>query len=399
MSLIYKLVLAGVTIYLVRKVAYLLWVRERRRARDVQIGFNFFVDRDTGRKAVSVNVPIYGEQPGFRMTVGDSGIHLGYTPQGPVPATVSRVLAHKHLLQIVLNGIALPSREQVYDMGIRAFAAGIRQENGFLIYPPDLLARGALSEGVTSGTDIFLILPEFTAQTLADLPVVADLFRSRDFVQAIAYARQKIGAEGALMNRDEGWFLYHDDDSLRDSFVTELLHLAYSRLFELNGLTISENIRLMHVDDFLTDSSGIDGRPVECTLYFEDSALVTYWKQAKTYYVRTEPIHSHPTPQVASGPYRELLRYLVPEIVHDRAYSRKSLLRFSVQYLLTTAYIPAICLAIAFVIGELFPGVSEAVRLAPAFPGAILSVMSLVLSVVYGLKGLTAGRRLVRAGL
>lgn len=398
-ELVVKIAILIAALYVLRRLFYLLWVDERRRARDVELGFRFFLDEDTGRRVVSAAVPIYGDDPGFIATIGDNGLEVGYTPRGAVPIAVSQMFSDRYLLQVVLDGQMLPSREEVYDRGIRAYQAGIRQEHGFLIYSPEVLARGGLAEGITAATDTFLILPDCTEETIAALPALAGMFQTREAPQALAYARQKVGAEGELVSYHEAWYLFHPDTSLLCTFASRMLETGYQKLFEINRTRRPVNFVPKKMEELLGGVPAFDGKPIDCKLYFEESFLVTYWMQKKKYRVHADRIAAAPGIGEEATLLHRLRKYLLPEIVRDRAYTRKNLLRFALQYLLTTIYIPALALGIGWAARTLFPDISEMIALIPVFPAGVFSIMALIMSFVYGIKGVFAGKKLVRSGL
>lgn len=327
-DILIKIAVIVAAIYILRRLFYLLWVDERRRARDVELGFRFFLDKDTGRRVVSAAVPIYGDDPGFTAALGGNGLEIGYTPRGAVPVAVSKMFSDKYLLQVVVDGLMLPGRDEVYDRGIRAFQAGIRQEHGFLIYSPDVLARGGLAEGITAATDTFLILPECTEETIAALPALAEMFLTREAPQALAYARQRIGAEGELVSHHEAWYLFHPDTSLLCTFASGMLDIGYRRLFEINRTRPPLDFVPKTMTDLIGGAPAFDGVPIDCKLYFEESFLVTYWTQKKKYRVLADTIEVACDIRTELSFLHKLRKYLVPEIIPDRAYTRKSLLRF-----------------------------------------------------------------------
>ena len=393
-----KISLWLVGIYIARRVLYVLWVRQRARANDVELKFIFDRERETGLQALSVQIPIYDEHSIFSAGIGKRGIAVGFTPQGELPFRISQFFSEYWLLQVMIDDQVAPTREQIYTMGIRAHQNGIRENSGILVYPPEMLAKGALAHTIMPGVDLFIICRDVTAEKIENLVRLGEVASRHDFATLLQVANEEFGAIGCLVNDSENWILQSEDARLMVRFAEHVLVIGCDHLFVVNGLGKPGGFNAGSVIALPQGQPTFKGEVMDCTMYFEDRYLAALWKVGKRTRVHSAILPAPVPGSQAHTTWDRVRRFLLPEIVPDRAYTRANLLRFATQYFFAVFYMIGIAVGLGLLTqgADGKPGIFGMIALAFGGFGAVISGL---LSATYFFRAVFSRKKLIRSGI
>ncbi len=397
-SLLLLLVTASVALGYLLHSRWLLIGRGllRRSSRDVRLDLYFHKDFETGLPEVMVAAPFIDEKSGWSIGVRRRGIQIGYTATATMHQIITGLLHDHCLLQVMLDDATLPSRTAIHERGLRPFEHGIVEHDGILVHTPDSMANGSLEKFFSGGTDIFILYPQVTPPSITKLTQLAAEIREGSIKSAI----RAIGARGALLNLYEVWRLSYADTNMLRDFASRLADAAAAKLFRINGLSASgvdrTELRLPIMGElFVEYDTGL-----ACSWYLEEDLAVLHWRRGGRYDSVAVNVPALVDQNEGLAVVVSLRRWLVPQLVSDRVYTRQTLLRFFVQYLFTAMYMTLLAMGAARIGEWLFGNLSMPVQLTLTFCGALLAVLCLALSINYLARAIFGGKHLLhRAGL
>lgn len=382
--------------YIIGKIAYVIRAKYRaKKAKDVEFDFNMFYDPIIEKKTLVVAAPFYDEMNGFLGEIGTRGINLGFTPSQTLPEIITDLFKDKYLLQIVVNDHQLPSREDVYNMGLRAFQKGIRHESGILIYTPEVLQKETIACSIFEGTDLFLICSELTEDHIRAFPEITKKTYYKDYKEVFEIFKEHLPIEGELLNRFEVWRLAHDDERVLSRFGNTVLDKSVDKLYQFNGLKRDSGVVLPDLDRLVLLKKKSDNVPIQCNLYFEDSEIVFYWSQGKKYDAVsiTCPVNCVPERQKS---FLSILRgYLIPELVPKRVFKRKNIFRYAVQYFFMS--LATILFTVGLMnLGEILFGEIPVLFGIVVLPGVLFPVIGFPIAFVFFMQAIFSRKKLIR---
>jgi hypothetical protein len=398
MSYLRNFLIVLLLVYLIKKLLYVIRGSRGRKPDDVEFFIGTVTAKYSGLHTVCIAAPFYDEPRHFEWRLGLRGLNLGFTPIGLVARVVSETFKNKYLLQAVYSDLPFGEQSQLYDMGLRAFKNGIQYNSGVLIYSPQVLSAGALQHGIGTGADFLFICPELTEAQLKILPEVVDKIKLSDFETGFKYAREILNVEGIIFKRHEGWYISSQDDRLLDEFVNNIFDAAYERLFDLKQRQRPSSVKFPNLSDLWQRPSWDSEKFYECKLYFDNNQLVTFISCRKKYEVRVTSLPKTQYPAISKTILGKLKRYLLPQIVPDRAYTRLTILRFSLQYFLLAAYGVLFCFGMMNLAEYLFGEAPGLIKILALIIGIPVPSFSIIISLAFLFEAIFSRRRMIRTG-
>ncbi len=359
----------------------------------------FSEDEYSKVKCVTIVAPFYSDKKNFQVGLSTRGIDLGFTPVETIPKHISKFFQNNHLVQMTLNNCILPEREFIYEQGIKPFQKGIIHQNGLLHYTPKILQNESIFLTTTEGVDVYIICSDIDEKELSLLSKAIDIEYSEHMEKIIEVVNKYNFINGIIINNYEGWIIYHEDEQTLLKLSESILTLGKNKFLSLNELDSKEDYQLPQLDKLIFDKKLFSNIAIHCYYYLEESDFVFYWTQDKKYDSICYNIPELKKHCSNKSFISKLKKYCIPVIVKDRAYKRKILFRFSLQYLLVVLYLMVFSFGIVgiteFLIGEKI----SYLALGASFIGFILSVMALFLSFYYFVKALFSKRPMIRTNI
>ncbi|MFZ5981291.1 MAG: hypothetical protein ACOYVF_11730 [Candidatus Zixiibacteriota bacterium] len=365
----------------------------RRHATDIELGWYRSSIGENELHGISLVAPFTN----YRVDENITG-----TPPPDMTDILCEVLKDYQLVQLVIGGCLFPVQEYIYDIGLRTFRNRVSYDDGVLVYSPESIRKGALASGITSELDLFLIVR-------SDCSSFRERLRQDGGRLGIDDRGIKIdntfdptvieGCEGYFINQSENWTFFHKNPEMIDELLDRTFEAGYRTLFSINRLPYPESVKFPLTEMLEADKTSFADKPTDMLIYFEDKEVVTYIRSGKKWAAKATSVsllHSGMTSRLSRS---ALLRWILPEIVQDRAYRRKNLFRFSLQYFLTACYLFGFIAGLITLSESVLTGVSDIWFMIPTFLCSLLSVMSLILSFSYLVRALFGGKHLLRPGI
>ncbi len=394
MEHVLRVLLGFVFVVLMTTVYRILRARWRRiHATDIELGWYRTSAGENGLHGISLVAPFMNYRAGDNITG---------TPLPDMTDIFSELLKEYQLVQLVVGGCLFPVREYIYDIGLRSFRSHVRYDDGVLVYSPESIREGALASGITSELDVFLIVR-------SDCSSFRERLREAGDRLGIGEGGMKIdntfdptiieGCEGYFVSQGEWWTLFHQNPEFINKLMDRTFEAGYRMLFKINRLPYPESVKFPLTEMLETDKTAFTDKPTDMLVYFEDKEVVTYIRSGKKWRACVIPFSPVTSGPVTKSARSALLSWVLPEIVRDRAYRRKNLFRFAIQYFLTSLYLFGFIAGLISLSETLLAGISDVWFMIPTFLCSILSVMSLILSFSYLARAIFGGKRLLRSGI
>lgn len=320
---------------------------------------------------------------------------------GTVPNTVSELLSRYQVVQIAAGDCSFPSREYVYDRGMRPFERYIKHTDIGLIYSPDALDSGGLLNGVLKGTNVFLLFGgdcpsiEEELQRLKADQDWANATRAFDDLFDDLFRLAHI--EGYVVQQGMQWQFVHKDPLVLDSILSIVFRRMYAKQFKINNRTLPKDFVFPSHDQLGIEQHKSSKKGCYVQIYFEQDSIVAHSRSEKkrTTVATGLAVTPHVPGTEATG--ARVWRWLLPEIVPDRAFYRKSLLRFSVQYLCTAVYLSGLVVLMVGLSDSVPDAIPDMWFQVPSAILGFLVLLSLLASLSYLAHAIFGGKRTLRS--
>ncbi len=313
---------------------------------------------------------------------------------------LTEILCNNLLVQIMVSDHFFPNREFVYDLGIRSFKQGIKHlpENA-LVYTPETIKKGVLKNGLVEGTNGFLIYSGDNPSYSTDL---ATLLSKQDELldeESIHLIIESLGIDGFIEQNGRAITLHHKDKEFIEQFVNRMLDLVYRKLFAINELIYPSTTNFPLYAELFSDLSTEEDTHGVGAVYFDDKDVVTFLGESSDLKNSVTHIKLDEESKITDRLFSWIGRWCVPRIIPNRVYRRKSCFRYSFQYLCTTFYTMGVVSMLIYVSEAYLANVPDIWFSLPCVILGFLSVLSLIVSIMYFLRALFGGKRLIRPGI
>ncbi len=405
MKIVLIVVIWILALYFLRKIFYLIHVFINKKSKEVELIINFIEDKEIVSKKAIVITPFYNEENAFHFGVGLTGIQIGLTPTETVPRVLQKVFENKDLVQVCIDGLFYPSDkslkeyyrpEKVYENMKKSFdERGIQTVKGAFLYNQESIKKGSLEYGISDGMDLFYICNKINEDNLKGLMGQVEEWQKMPMLEAYNNEKKFLDAEGELFHQFEAWQIVHCHDEFLLFFVNEIFKASVEKFFKINKILKPTDFVIPAITDIFKNVFNFSGKPHEIKMYLEDNNFIIYREQEKDYETWIKALDIPKT----RNKVKEILSYFIPSIIGKKAYSKRRLLRYGVQFFFLAIYLVGIILGLNYLMFEVLKIENMFLLAISCFAAPLLGVTSLVLSIYYSFKGIFGKAKFVRVGI
>ncbi|MFH2036384.1 MAG: hypothetical protein ABIJ45_08275, partial [Candidatus Zixiibacteriota bacterium] len=210
------------------------------------------------------------------------------------------------------------------------------------------------------------------------------------------------GCLGSFSQSNGLWSLFMKDRQYIDQLMNKVLVEAYKGLYIINEFPYPESAEFPNIDNIYNKKFKIDEPDSWFQIYFDDRDVITYVSSKKKWIAKLSEVKSNLAVTIGNSKEYEILRWIIPEIVQDRAYKRKNLFRYATQYFLTTLYMVVYMAIVGYLSESLFDGeppILMMLLMLPIIFFVVLSILSFFVSLIYFFRGLFTRKQLLKPGI
>lgn len=359
-----------------------------KKARDVEFSLIFSETKYSDYKSIGISVPIHDGGNGFNIIIENIKKRADFNCIEAMSRLLMQLFPGKYLVQVMVNGTPFPANDYLNTIGIHPFELGIRCTNNVLIHTPQSLADGSLHKTLTEGIDGFLIYDDVEDEKILALGDFRVDLESGEAPINEGIPDYVFKHEGFLIRDYHGWMLEHEDESVLYRFANSIIKLASENALNLNDINCELPSPVFDVAEISEKFNKYKKKELLCHIYIEDGYLVFHWRKGKK--AGSQAINLPQGAMQDAGESRSfrLSDYLLPQKVEYRAYSRKNLLRFSLQYLLATVYLYGASFLVDYLTPQRFGEEPPMVVIMVCGICWLLGLMTFIMSLVYLMKAL-----------